>query len=107
MKRYEIINDYGCGYGVTPEEKIDGEWVRYEDVFLMKLALDSAIADIEEYSKELKILRGDGSKQPENFDTISAIECNCAKMTNAPPYHNRIPLNLHSFICPVHGYKKV
>lgn len=32
MKRYEITNDYGCGYGVTPEEKTDGEWVKYEDV---------------------------------------------------------------------------
>ena len=34
MKRYDITNDYGCGYGVTPEENIDGEWVRHKDVEL-------------------------------------------------------------------------
>ena len=32
MKRYNITNDSGCGYGVTPEESLEGEWVKYEDV---------------------------------------------------------------------------
>lgn len=57
MKRYNE-NYHRC----EMEESEDGYWVSFDDVSLMKLALDSAIADIEELSKELKILHGDDSK---------------------------------------------
>lgn len=40
-------------------------------------------------------------------DSEPKLKCNCARMVNAPPYTNSIPLNLYAFICPVHGYKKV
>jgi len=60
MKRYKMTNDYGCGYGVTPEENPQGEWVKYEDA--EKIA--SVLLDLV---KDMKILYGDGTLPPSGF----------------------------------------
>jgi len=84
MKRYDITNDYGCGYGVTPEENIDGEWVRHKDVELyVAHRVAGAIQVVAEDNVRKKLNR---------------VECNCE--------FNFLNF-VKGWVCPVHGYKKL
>ena len=99
MKRYKptltagTTNEFPNGWVPYMAEQDDGEWVKWEDVEKEKFA---GIANA------IIIIAADLEKK-----RLKEPVCNCAKMTNAPPYNHGTSLNLTAFICPSHGYKKL
>lgn len=94
MKRYKMDNDYGCGYGVTEIEDPEGEWVRHENINILR----------KKYEKLLKEV----SSQATNAVKIGGPDCNCEIKSKIGL--NKGPIEFKAdawWMCPAHGYKRL
>lgn len=88
MKRYNIRADYDvAGYGTYEKEDPDGEWVKYEDV-----------RGMFQYKDQLRSLGV----------MLESEACSCERESKERTEAQMKAIGIiTSWICPVHGYKRL